>query len=165
MIDYFSLVGIPRKYGIDVRELRRKYLQHSRETHPDYHTQAGEEEIRKKEEESAALNIAWNKLSDDRLRLEYLLLLEEIPQDDSSLPPSFLMEMMDLNERLEEDGRTEAVNEAIQSGRRSCWEAALLAARAYDEAQEVPAKREALQKASNQLLCLKYYDRLIEDFS
>ena len=164
MIDYFSLVGIPRKYGIDVRELRRKYLQQSRETHPDYHTQAGEEEIRKKEEESASLNIAWNKLSDDRLRLEYLLQLEKIPQDDSTLPPSFLMEMMDLNERLEEDGRTEAVNEAIQSGRRSCWESALLAARAYDEADAAQAQREALQKASTQLLCLKYYDRLVEDF-
>lgn len=105
MIDYFELVGIPRRFGVDVGELRRKYLQLSREFHPDYHTLAGEEAIRKMEEQSAQLNLAWQKLSDERLRLEYLIQLEGIALEEQVLPGEFLMEMMDLNERIEEIGR------------------------------------------------------------
>ncbi len=165
MTDYFELVGIPRRFGVDIGELRRKYLQLSREFHPDFHTLAGEEAIRKMEEQSAQLNLAWQKLSDERLRLEYLIQLEGIALEEQVLPGEFLMEMMDLNERIEEDGRTEAVVEDIQSGRKDCWESALLSAQEYDLAQDRESRRNALQKASVSILCLKYYDRLREDFS
>jgi molecular chaperone HscB len=165
MIDYFELVGIPRRFGVDVGELRRKYLQLSREFHPDYHTLAGEEAIRKMEEQSAQLNLAWQKLSDERLRLEYLIQLEGIALEEQVLPGEFLMEMMDLNERIEEDGRTEAIVESIQTGRKDCWDSAVQSAQEYDLAQDLESRRNVLQKASVYLLSLKYYDRLREGFS
>ena len=35
MTDYFELLGLPRRFAVDLAELERRYLELSREVHPD----------------------------------------------------------------------------------------------------------------------------------
>lgn len=160
MQDYFELMGLPRAFGLDGLALRKKYLELSRLFHPDFHTTAGAEAQREAEEKSAQLNLAWNTLREEQSRLEYLIRLEGIGEREEALPPDFLMEMMELNERMEEDGLTEGLQDEIQRGRDACRQRAVAEGKAYDAESEDKVKKEHLRKAWVELLSLKYYDRL-----
>ena len=56
--DYFSLLGLPRRFDISDGELQKKYVELSRHAHPDFHA-ADPEEVRTLHlRVSAALNDA-----------------------------------------------------------------------------------------------------------
>lgn len=162
MTDYFQLFGLPRKFDLNAQELRKKYLRLSRETHPDFFPHASETELKAIEEKSAQVNLAWKTLGDDILRLEHLLQLSGVEKDAAKLPQTFLMEMMDLNERVEEDGLTQQIREEIREGRHTLSEKLRNCTARYDAALTESAQIENLQEAALHLLCLKYYHWLEE---
>ena len=94
-IDHFERLGLPRRFSVDGAELERNYLARSREVHPDFDT--GDEDA------AAALNKAYATLREPFPRAEHLLNLLGGPgaSDDKSLPPAFLMEMLELREEIE----------------------------------------------------------------
>lgn len=107
MQNHFDYYGLPVRYGLDERELRQRYLDRSRDDHPDYHRTADAAAQARSLDETARNNAAYRALRDPRLRLLHILELHGLvgPAGENlsglQLPPNFLMEMMELNEEAE----------------------------------------------------------------
>ncbi len=76
----------------------------SKEYHPDFYVNESEAKQREILELSTLNNKAYQTLSDPYKRMEYILKLHELLAEGAKpqLPANFLMEMMDINERLME---------------------------------------------------------------
>ena len=98
-MDHFTRLGLPRRFSVDVVALEREYLARSRLVHPDFHAQDSADA----NEQSSALNSAYQTLSDPFKRAEYYLSLLGGPtaRDEKGQDQAFLFEMMELRERLE----------------------------------------------------------------
>jgi molecular chaperone HscB len=103
-MDYFDFYDLPVCFVLDEGALRRKFLQKSKEFHPDFYTLDTEE----KQEEILALstknNEAYKVLSDSKKRLKYILEQKGLLGDaaKNKMSPAFLMEMMEVNEAVME---------------------------------------------------------------
>ena len=104
MINYFDFYAIPESFNPDQVYLKKRFYELSKEYHPDFY--ANEDEAKQQEilELSTLNNKAYQTLSDPQKRLEYILRLHNLVTDGAKpeLPATFLMEMMDINERLME---------------------------------------------------------------
>jgi len=104
MINYFEFYDIPESFEPDAVALKKKFYALSKQYHPDFY--ANEEESKQQEilEISTINNKAYQTLSDPNKRLEYILKEHNLVNEGAKpqLPADFLMEMMDLNERLME---------------------------------------------------------------
>jgi molecular chaperone HscB len=104
MVNYFEFYGIKESFSLDVEKLKKKFYELSKQYHPDFY--ANEDEAKQQEilELSTINNKAWQTLSDPYKRLEYILKTHDLLQEGAKpqLPADFLMEMMDINERLME---------------------------------------------------------------
>src|SRR6201995_2080780 len=102
MINYFDFYAIPQSFNPDAAYLKKKFYELSKQYHPDFY--ANEEEAKQQEilELSTLNNKAYQTLSDPNKRLEYILRLHDLVSEGAKpqLPADFLMEMMDINERL-----------------------------------------------------------------
>lgn len=95
MIDFFALLGIPRKFNLDLSQLRKSYYSESRKVHPDQ--QEVEDHL------IIEINQAYNSLKDPLLRLKHILELEDaIKLIDQPLDSEFLFNMMEWNERIDQ---------------------------------------------------------------
>lgn len=109
-MNYFEFYGIPESFNIEPAKLKKKFYELSKLYHPDFY--AGEDETKQQEilELSTLNNKAYQVLSDPARRMEYILKLHDLVSEGAKpqLPADFLMEMMDINERLMEvDNATE----------------------------------------------------------
>ncbi|KAH7718860.1 Protein DNJ-15 [Aphelenchoides avenae] len=100
-VDYFSYLGIDRKYKIDEATLKNAFRQLQTIVHPDKHGGSSTEEQDISHQHSSYLNQAYRTLREPRTRAKYLLEIsnmkvDEKPDDDLAL------EMMELNEEIEE---------------------------------------------------------------
>jgi molecular chaperone HscB len=102
--DHFERLGLPRRFSVDPAAIEREYLARSRAVHPDFHQLGSAAEQRASLEQTAALNEAYLTLKDPFRRAEYLLSLHGGPtaQQEKNHDQDFLMEMMELRERIEE---------------------------------------------------------------
>lgn len=105
-MNYFDFYGIPEAFKVDDALVKKKFYQLSKQYHPDFY--ANEDEQRQQEilELSTLNNKAYQTLSDPAKRLAYILNLHGLVSEGAKpqLPSDFLMEMMDINERLMEAG-------------------------------------------------------------
>ncbi|WP_183559579.1 Fe-S protein assembly co-chaperone HscB [Mucilaginibacter sp. SP1R1] len=103
-MNYFEFYGIPESFNISQAALKKKFYELSKLYHPDFY--AGEDEDKQQEilELSTLNNKAYQTLSDAPRRMEYVLRLHNLVSEGAKpqLPADFLMEMMDINERLME---------------------------------------------------------------
>src|ERR1700760_2548299 len=103
-MNYFEFYDIPESFAVDVPALKKKFYELSKRYHPDFY--ANEDEAKQQEilELSTLNNKAYQTLSDPAKRLEYILKLHDLVSEGAKpqLPADFLMEMMDINERLME---------------------------------------------------------------
>ena len=97
MDDPFAALDLPRRYALDPAELDRAYLERAAALHPD--VSAGDDDAPRR---AAELNHAKRTLEDPERRARALLALLGGPgKEDRSLPPGFLMEMMETREQIE----------------------------------------------------------------
>jgi DnaJ-domain-containing protein 1 len=106
-LDPFAVFGLEPRFEVDAAELRRRLVRLSRSLHPDFFGSSPAEVRALAERNSAELNRAFERLSDDYDRADLLLTARGGPASEAErgLPRSFLLEVLEWNEALEE-GRT-----------------------------------------------------------
>lgn len=103
-MDYFEFYNIPISFTPDQAAIKKLFYEFSKAYHPDFHTDSSDltqEEVLQK---SAYNNAAYKTLKNFDKRLKYILELKEVikPTDKDEIPQEFLIEMMDINERIME---------------------------------------------------------------
>src|SRR5688572_17497481 len=108
-MNYFELFEIPVSPKVDRSLLATKYFSLQKKYHPDFYTSATDEEKEEVLKISADINKAFNTFKDPDLTIEYFLRLNNHLATDEKyeLPKDFLMEMMELNEAISEEGQEE----------------------------------------------------------
>ena len=101
-MNYFEVFGLPKVLDFDLEALEKTFHELSRKYHPDYFTTAPAGRSQKALRMTATLNDAYRTLRHPVRRVEYLLELEGFKPDGSKVPKSFLMEVFEINEQLEE---------------------------------------------------------------
>ncbi len=102
MPDPFNMLDLPPRYDLDEADLHTRFIQASSATHPDRYTDPVEQA--QAAERAAEVNQAYAVLSDPERRADALLIFLGGPakDQDKSLPPALLMDMMETREQLEE---------------------------------------------------------------
>jgi len=173
--DLYALLDLDERYHLDLAELKRQFLARSRETHPDFHMQAAPEQQEQRLMENSLINNAFKTLSRPRERLAYLLKrygkLDEGGQQtgEAALPQSFLMDMMELNERVEEAMDGAAQRQAVDAETAQMladYEERISAAMTrFDAAAETDARSEVLDEVLRLHLERKYILRIRENLA
>ncbi len=156
--DYFELLGLSRRWQVDRNVLERNYLERSREAHPDGFVGKGAAAQRAAVELSSRINAAYRVVRDPILRAEYLVKLGGVDLDSSdpvmgALTPSqaFLIHLIELRERLSEEGSAE-VRDEIEAR----------ADQAFDEAISA-IDRADITTAARELVARRYYQRFLDE--
>lgn len=104
-MNYFELFGLPVAPTVDKSSIPKTYFELQKKYHPDFFSNAGDNEKEEVLQQSAAVNKAFKIFLDTEKTIEYFLqtigLLET--GEKYNLPPGFLMEMMEINEAFTED--------------------------------------------------------------
>ena len=100
----YELFGLEPAWDVSGIPLRKKLLQFSRLCHPDFFATRGEELRERAEKNSAELNQAFEILTNDFRRANWLLqhLGGPSEQKERQMPQAFLMEVLEWSETLEE---------------------------------------------------------------
>jgi molecular chaperone HscB len=108
-LDHFARFGLERRWTVDRDALERRYLERSRQVHPDRFVGADSGTRRAALEHSSALNSGYRILRDPVARAEYLVKLGGLdldssdPQTGAPHPDqAFLIDMIERRERLAE---------------------------------------------------------------
>ncbi|XP_045881784.1 iron-sulfur cluster co-chaperone protein HscB isoform X1 [Meles meles] len=115
--DYFSLLDCNRAFRVDTAKLQTRYQELQRLVHPDFFSQRSQTEKDFSEKHSTLVNDAYKTLLAPLSRGLYLLKLHgvEIPEGtDYEMDRQFLMEIMEMNEKLAE-AQSEAAMKEIES--------------------------------------------------
>jgi molecular chaperone HscB len=104
-MNYFELFNLPVTLKVDKSQLEKKYFELQKQFHPDFFIQASEDEQADALEKSSMLNTALKTLKNEDETLKYILLQKNCLQEDEKyqLPPTFLMDVMELNEDLNKE--------------------------------------------------------------
>lgn len=104
MINYFEFYNIPESFQMDQAALKKQFYDLSKKYHPDFYANEDDERQQEILELSTINNKAYQTLSDPNRRLAYILKQHNLLEEGAKpqLPADFLMEMMDINERLME---------------------------------------------------------------
>jgi molecular chaperone HscB len=107
---YYEALGLEPKLALDADDLRSRFYQRSRETHPDLVGSTAEDRM-------AQLNDAFRTLRNPVTRAEYFLGERGI-QLSKDVPPELLEEVFELNMALEEmRGGDESARPQLDSAR------------------------------------------------
>jgi molecular chaperone HscB len=103
--NHFELFGIAPAFALDPERLERSYRDIQSNVHPDRFARAGDAERLASMQMTTRVNEAYRTLRSPVLRAAYLLGLNGVDlglETDTAMPREFLMEQMELRERLEE---------------------------------------------------------------
>lgn len=100
--NYFEHFDLEPSFELDLGILKKNFLMLSKAYHPDFHTDKSEAEKMQILQLSSFNNTAFKTLKNPDSRFKYILLMHGVDFEESkqSLPQTFLMEMMDFNEKL-----------------------------------------------------------------
>ena len=103
-MNYFDFYALPETFVLNDADVKKKFYQLSKQYHPDFHANESDEKQQEILELSTLNNKAYQTLADPAKRLEYILRLHNLVSEGAKpqLPADFLMEMMDINERIME---------------------------------------------------------------
>lgn len=101
-MNYFEIFGLPVQLKVDKAELPKRFFELSRKFHPDFYANSTPSEQIKALEITANLNKAFKTFQDPDNTLKYVLQLKGLLEEEEKyqLPPDFLMEVLEINEKL-----------------------------------------------------------------
>ena len=107
-MNYFELFDIPESFKVDKRGLTKKYFELQKKFHPDYFGTASNDEQDVALDTSSEINKAYKTFQSPDETIRYVLQLKGLIEEEEkyTLPPSFLMEVLELNE-MKMDGATQ----------------------------------------------------------
>jgi molecular chaperone HscB len=113
---YFELFELPVSLKIDKALLTKKYFELQKKYHPDFFSNASNEEQSEVLEKSSLVNKAYKTFQSIDETIKYVLMEKGLLQEEEKyqLPPDFLMEMLELNEHLNE-AKMEGDEEKVSS--------------------------------------------------
>jgi molecular chaperone HscB len=102
---HFELFGLPPVFSLDLEALEKAYRDIQSRVHPDRFAHAGDAERRASLQWTTRVNEAFQTLKNPVSRARHLLELQGVDvafETNTAMPPEFLMQQMELRERLEE---------------------------------------------------------------
>lgn len=155
----FELFGLPEQFSQDLSAIDARWKALQRETHPDRFAAQGAAAQRVAMQWSVRVNEANQRLKDPLKRAAYLCDLHGVPIDaeqNTAMPPAFLMQQMEWREALDDAGTAPAI-QAIADEVMQAREAALSAcAHAIDTQGDY-------QAAAQQVRGLMFLDKFLRD--
>lgn len=115
--DHFALFGLTPAFRIDTLSLDKRFREIQARVHPDRFAHAGESERRVSLQWATRVNEAYQTLKNPLARAQYLLDLagKSIDKENNtSMPPEFLMEQMEWREAVAEARQAQEYGELEQ---------------------------------------------------
>ncbi|MEJ5988676.1 Fe-S protein assembly co-chaperone HscB [Ramlibacter sp. PS3R-8] len=120
----FDLFGLPQRFAQEPAAIAARWKDLQREAHPDKFAGEGAAAQRAALQWSVRINEAYQRLKDPLKRAAYLCELRGAPIDsenNTAMPPEFLMEQMEWREALDEaqgEGDLEEISGRVAERRR-----------------------------------------------
>lgn len=157
--DDFELFGIARRFAQERGALDARWRALQAEVHPDRFASEGASAQRVAVQWAVRVNEAYQRLKDPLRRAAYLCELNGAPvnaEDNTAMPPAFLMQQLEWREALE-DARSAAQVEALADEVASHHRAALAAL------EQAIDTRADWAGAAQQVRALMFVERFAED--
>ena len=159
--DDFALFDLPRRFALDADDLAARRRAVQAEVHPDRFAAGGAAAQRAAMQWAVRVNEAYERLRDPLKRAAYLCELAGVPiraEDNTAMPPEFLMQQMAWREGLDEaatPAAVEAIAADIDAHRRAAYEELT---RSIDESADY-------DRAARQVRALMFVERFGSDVS
>uniref|UniRef100_A0A023EK85 Putative cpij000747 co-chaperone protein hscb mitochondrial n=1 Tax=Aedes albopictus TaxID=7160 RepID=A0A023EK85_AEDAL len=116
-VDYFKLLDVSNRFDVDSSALTSNFRRLQSMLHPDKFSRRSNEEKANSLEWSSLVNKAYKTLSTPLTRGRYILKRNgvQISEENTSVDPEFLMDMMDKNEAVEEASNYDDLDEIDQT--------------------------------------------------
>jgi molecular chaperone HscB len=156
---HFELFGLVPAFALDTARLDAAYREIQAQVHPDRYAQAGDAERRASMQMTTRVNEAYRTLKSPVQRARYLLALNGVDvafETETAMPKDFLVQQMELRERLEEAkgaAALDALAVELKEGRR---ELERRIAELIDRDKDFPGAKTLVRK-------LMFLDRLGEE--
>jgi molecular chaperone HscB len=171
--DAFAVLGLPRRYAVDLEAAEAAFKQLSRQVHPDRYAKADPRARKAALARTVQLNEAWKTIKDPIARAEHMLARAgvDIGRGDAAVdgaketrevmaPPAFLLEILERNDELMEaklSGDSVKVAFMAEEMRGRAAESLRLIATGLEA-----ASRADLEAAAKAVVALRYQRRFIE---
>lgn len=101
-MNYFEIFGLAIQLKVDQNDLPKRFFELSRKFHPDFYAKSTPSERNRALEITADLNKAFKTFQHPDDTIKYVLQLKGLLEEEEKyqLPPDFLMEVLDINEKL-----------------------------------------------------------------
>jgi molecular chaperone HscB len=101
-MNYFEIFGLPIQLKVDKTDLPKRFFELSRKFHPDFYANSIPAEKEKALEITANLNKAFKIFQNEDDTIKYVLQLKGLLEEEEKyqLPPDFLMEVLEINEKV-----------------------------------------------------------------
>ncbi len=157
--DDFTLLGLPRRFALDVAQLEQRWKDLQRQAHPDRFVNEGGAAQRVAMQWSVRINEAYERLKNPMRRAGLLCELAGVPIDahtNTAMPAAFLMQQMQWREALDDVRGLEDLEQlhdtVLQAQRAAVQQLQTL----LDEAQDA-------QQAAQQVRALMFLDKFLRD--
>ncbi|OMH31831.1 Fe-S protein assembly co-chaperone HscB [Motiliproteus sp. MSK22-1] len=163
--NFFVLFDLAESFHLDLHQLSERYRNLQKEVHPDRYAHASEREQMLAVQYAAHLNEALNTLKVPLKRAQYLLKLrgrELSPEAGGPIDPLFLMQQMELRERLEAASQhpdPESELEQLQAEVEGSWDDLL---NQFVQALESDSEQ-GLDQATESVRKLQFLDKLLHE--
>ncbi len=123
--DDFELFRLPRSFQLDIGDLTERWKQMQQLAHPDRFADQSSQSQRFATQWSVRINEAYQRLRNPVHRAAYLCQLAGYPvgaENNTQMPPDFLMQQMEWRESLEDAGdvqTVETLREVLNATRRA----------------------------------------------
>ena len=157
--DDFALLGLPRRFQVDLKALDERWKDLQRQAHPDRHADQGAAAQRVAMQWSVRVNEAHQRLRDPIRRGAYMCELAGAPIDaerNTAMPTEFLMQQMAWREALDDAESEDAMEALLDEVLQARHSAIAQLGQLLDEQHDAPA-------ASAVVRSLMFIDKFAQD--